>query len=239
MKAELLTTDPQAIAAFSTEELREQLSKGLTLVAENLFRTGLIWVELERRGENLAALRRGLYVYLPLIGSGRVDARAVVRFAGMPTLLRAISLLPVDEQVRLAKGGEVPLLMPDGTIKSLEPLRLTVSQVALVFAQGRIRPVLEQQELVDRRVDRALSKSLLRYDKRRQCFLIDRKPVPLAQIIGAMAKAEPVKGRPRATKTVKVEVALPESVLLSLQGGAERDLSGALLAAMRLAGMIA
>lgn len=235
----LIDSDPRSIQAMSTDELRAELARGLALVAENLFRCGLIWVELEKRGEDLAPLRRGIAVYLPLIGAGRVDARAVVRFAGTPALLRAVTLLPIEEQVRLGMGNTVPLVLEDGAVQATDPLRLTAPQINQVFAAGLIRSTAEQKEILSRRLNRAVKKTAVRYDRAKGGrFLINRQVVPMSQIIAAMAASEPAAKRKE--KMVKVEATLPESFLASLKLGAAeggRDFGAALLHAVRLAGM--
>jgi hypothetical protein len=151
MAIELLDTDPRRLAQLSTEELRAELARGLKLTAEHLFRLGQVWLELEGRGEDLSALRKGLAIYLPHIGSGRGDAHAVVRFAGSGLLMRAIAALPIDDQRRLAEGGTVPLVASDGESQAADPLQLSPIEVRRVFVNGRVRSVAEQKELCHRR----------------------------------------------------------------------------------------
>lgn len=239
MSDELIDQDGNGFKGKTTAELRAELARGLALVAENLFRTGQIWCELERRGEDLSPLRRGLNVYLPLIGAGRVDARAVVKFAGAPSLLRAVSLLPIEEQVRLAKDGTVPLVAEDGRPSSVEPLSLTAPQISQVFGTGQIRSCAEQKEIVARRAARTIKKVVVQYDRGKGGrFLIGRLVVLLSQILSAMAVSEPKR---RGEKMVKIEVELPESIVATLRiagDESKRGIGGALLAAMRLCGMI-
>lgn len=241
INAELINADPRIIGAMTTDELREELARGLTLVAENLFRTGQIWIELERRGEDLSDLRKGLAVYLPMIGTGRVDARTVVKFAGAPTLLRAVSLLPIEEQIRLSQGGTVPLVLEDCSLVPTEPLRLTAPQIAQVFNGGQIRSTAEQKEIIKRRQNKVIKKIAVKYDREKGRFLIGRQVVGLHQIIAAMTNAEPpAKGRAKE-KLATVEVKLPESVMLALKLSATdtgKPFADALLSVMRLAGMI-
>jgi hypothetical protein len=77
------------------------------LTSEYLLYLAAIWGELERRGEDLSDLKRGIGKYLPLIASGSVLADTVVAFAGEPATLRAVAALPPKEQERIVRGGGV------------------------------------------------------------------------------------------------------------------------------------
>lgn len=240
LTAEVIDYDPRVIQAMTTVELREELARGLTLVAENLFRTGQIWIELERRGEDLSDLRKGLAAYLPQIGTGRMDARVLVKFAGAPALLRAVSILPVDEQVRLATGGTVPLVAEDLSVVPTDPLRLTAPQVAQVFSAGQIRSTAEQKEILTRRAARTIKKTVVQYDRAKGGrFLVGRQVVLMSQLLSAMAVSEP--RRKAREKMVKVELELPEALVAQIRVAGDeskRDLGTTILAAMRFAGMI-
>src|SRR6185312_4651239 len=90
-----------------TPDLRAELARGLSLTADTLTRLGMVWQELERRGEDLADLRQGLAKTLPLIAAGRLAAEAVVAFAGRPSLLRALEGVPLERQRSLANGEPI------------------------------------------------------------------------------------------------------------------------------------
>ena len=148
----VITLDRTAITAASTEHLREQLASALTMTARHLQHLAAIWQELERRGEDLSALRRGIAQYLPLIAAGRLEAEAVVRYAGQAILLRALSELPVAQQRALLEDGAVPLARLDAEGNSQQesvPLdRLSVAQIRLAFAGNSLRPVQDQVRML-------------------------------------------------------------------------------------------
>lgn len=96
------------LAKASTEELRAELAAALKLTADHLVRLALVWAELERRGEDLSALKNGIGKYLPMIASGAVLAETVVAFAGEPLMLSRAAKLPVDEQRKAIEAGTVP-----------------------------------------------------------------------------------------------------------------------------------
>lgn len=87
-----------------------------------------------------------------MIASRRLDAEAVVRFAGNRSVLSAVATLPLEEQRQLAKGGTVPVVSAcdDGQYitQKIPASNLKPSQVKLVFDAGRIRPASEQQTLI-------------------------------------------------------------------------------------------
>lgn len=98
----------KALAKASTEELRAELATALKLTADHLVRLAMIWAELERRGEDLSALKNGIGKYLPMIASGAVLAETVVAFAGEPLMLSRAAKLPVEEQLKAIEAGTVP-----------------------------------------------------------------------------------------------------------------------------------
>ncbi|WP_457798082.1 hypothetical protein [Methylocystis sp. S23] len=142
----------QGLATADTETLRRELGRAMRMTAESLVYLAAIWHELESRGVDLSALRTGLSAYLPLIASGRADPEAVIAFAGQPTLMRAITQLPVDEQRRLAAGGAVRVVIqtPDGveSERDITPNLLSAAEVRRVFAPGAIRSPAEQSRLI-------------------------------------------------------------------------------------------
>ncbi len=113
--AELVS--PANLETWSTADLRRELARGIEVTAEHLRRLAAIWRELERRGEDLTSLRKGLAFYLPLIAADKVDAYLVSRFAGSGELLRIAATLPVGVQRELAReDAAVPLWAPSGAL---------------------------------------------------------------------------------------------------------------------------
>lgn len=104
--------DISNLRACSTVELKAELANALKLTAHHLTYLAAIWGELEKRGEDLSALKTGIGKYLALIASGSLLAEAVVAFAGEPMLLRRVSMLPLAEQKKAIENGSVPSLRP-------------------------------------------------------------------------------------------------------------------------------
>lgn len=135
------------LTEVSTPDLRAALARGLELTAETLTRLAMIWGELERRGEDLSDLRRGMGRLLPLIASGRLAAEAVVAFAGRPAVLRALDGLPLTEQRHLAAGEPLDVVDPTNPqeINRVPVALLPAPTVALVIFEGHVRSVQEQR----------------------------------------------------------------------------------------------
>jgi hypothetical protein len=136
-----------------TADLRAALARGLELTAETLTRLALIWGELERRGEDLRELRKGMARLLPLIAAGRLAAEAVVAFAGRPVILRALDGLPLAEQRHLAAGELVDVVDPTNPqeINRLPLTTLPALAISQVIFEGRIRSIQEQRMVLRER----------------------------------------------------------------------------------------
>ena len=143
-----------AVSSLTTAELRAELAKGLSLTVATLQRLAAIWAELERRGEDLRGLRKGIAAALPLIASGALVAEAVVAFASRPNVLRAIVGLPAEQQRELANGTPVSLVVPAGDrydVRQLPLSDMTTAQVRVAIGEGVIRDTEEQQAILDDR----------------------------------------------------------------------------------------
>ncbi len=99
----------EKLGIASTGELREALGRALSLTATYLTYIAAVWVELERRGEDLSTLKTGIGKYVAAIGAGTLLAETVVAFSGQPVLLSRAAKLPVVEQRRAI---EEPALIP-------------------------------------------------------------------------------------------------------------------------------
>lgn len=141
-----LTSD---IAGTTTAILKQRLAQQMELSAKHLTEMATIWSELERRGEDLSALRTGLTDYLPRIAAGQLDARAVVQFAGNRQLLRYLATLPLERQQSLIEHGEVELVLPESGERSPRKLvHLSGQEVTQVFGHGVVRTPKEQADLL-------------------------------------------------------------------------------------------
>jgi hypothetical protein len=210
--------DIQALDNISTQALREELARSLTLSALHLVRLAAIWSELERRGEDLTDLRSGLAVYLPMIASGRLDAEAVVRFAGNRSLLHQLLTLPIEEQRRLAQGGTVPVAIQDsggGYRVAQTPAYLLTARLAQrVFGDGHIRPPAEQAVFLETGSDeRKTPAPNIRYLADERVLQVGRRKIPWHEVITAIGSAP----RPQVDDPVSVSVLLTQDEHRSLR----------------------
>ena len=178
----------------STPELRQELARGLTLTAEHLTKLGVIWAELERRGEDLSELRHGLARTLPLIAAGRLAAEAVVAFAGRPAILRAIDGVPLDRQRAYAAGEEVDVINPTdpSTVHRVSLESLPAAAIRLVFAHGEVRsPQAQRLALSPRRREKPKAERSFRpaYDPESGIITVGNMRVKLQDMLSAFAAA--------------------------------------------------
>lgn len=178
------------LVSMTTAQLREELARGLTLTAETLYRLGMIWRELEDRGEDLSSLRHGLARTLPLIASGLLAAEAVVAFAGRPAILRAIQGVPLDQQRGLASGQTVEVALATNSQKTeLVPITsIPAGRLSAVFQDGAILPPSEQRVRMGRKKKIAIPEEperryQPRYDPAAGVIYVGRMPVRLADIL--------------------------------------------------------
>jgi hypothetical protein len=185
----------RSISAMTTEELREELARGLRLTADSLLRLAIIVKTLEERGEDLSGLRIGLLHHLRRIACGQVLPEIVVRYAGMPSLISVIGSLPLPDQRKLADGGSVELAVyaADGSItyRMADPLTMTRQQASQVFARDHIRSQAEQVLILEQQRSRAKGKTPqkigdLRIDKELGGVFVGRKFIPLADLAAAV-----------------------------------------------------
>ena len=136
------------IGSVSTQDLKSELARSLDITARHLDYLAKIWVELEKRGEDLSELRYGIMNYLPMIANRKIDSRLVVNYAGQKTLLAAISNLPIEAQSEIATSGYVTIVEIDSDGSKIEVQkklsRLSSKEVYQVFADEKIRSPDEQ-----------------------------------------------------------------------------------------------
>lgn len=194
---------PPELGSMSTQQLRTRLAQSLTLSARHLSYLAVIWAELERRGEDLSDLRTGLAAYLPLIAAGTLDAEAVVRFAGRPSVLRALAALPREQQSALTRGEPVHVLTVNavGEYESTDmPAHLlTPAQARMVFGDAGLRPVTEQRAMLESARVSAKRRTRpgaqrVRYDAASDTLRIGRASASVGEVIEAITSAS--KRRP-------------------------------------------
>ena len=142
------------LTRFSTKILRDELVKALVLSVQHISRLAAIWKELERRGEDLSDLRRGIGVYLKAVASGQLAPDALVAFSGQKTILDRISTLPIDTQRKLAAGDPVKIAtdVTGRSVRSLPVAEMTAAQVKLAISDGKIRDVAEQKAVLEAQI---------------------------------------------------------------------------------------
>lgn len=195
----MVLTLPRSAAELgnlSTQALRAELAKSLTLSARHLAYLAMIWRELENRGEDMSDLRTGLAIYLPQIAAGHLDAEAVIRYAGQPSLLRNIATLPIEQQRRLVAGEAVPVLTvgANGEYQqaALPAHTLTPAQARMVFDAGKLRSVDEQramfeaQRVAAKRRTRPGPDGRVRYDPKTDQIRIGRSAAPVGEVVAAI-----------------------------------------------------
>lgn len=186
------------IRNLDTDALRRELASALNHTARHLLYLASIWAELERRGEDLSALRSGINVYLPLIAAGSVVPEAVIRFAGNVTLLRAVTALPPDQQRKIAGGDPVLVAEKRGddfTHRMLPAHSLSFDQVRQVFGERCIRSEAEQIAVITAAkpaapVERVVKRGNFKADRERGVLLMGRtqlNPTPLAEALADLA----------------------------------------------------
>lgn len=190
---------PYELNSMSTQQLRTALAQSLTLSAQHLAYLALIWGELEKRGEDLSDLRTGMAAYLPQIAAGRLDAEAVIRFAGQPTVLRSLAGLPLQRQQALAKGEPVKVLTAtaDGSYTAAEmpAYTLTAAQARMVFDGDKIRSPDEQRATLESlRVSKTArarpgAQNRVRYDPKADVVRIGRSSATVGEVTAALAEA--------------------------------------------------
>ena len=57
--------DRETLTRVSLDDLRKMLASEIEITAHHISKMALIWAELERRGEDMTALRSGIARYLP------------------------------------------------------------------------------------------------------------------------------------------------------------------------------
>lgn len=188
------------VAILSTTDLRAELAAGLTLTAQTLMRLAFVWAELERRGEDLSDLRRGIAATLPLIAAGTLAAEAVVAFAGRPSLMRAMIGLPLERQRAIAAGEPVQLVTAAGdgeyAVKPMPAIALTAAQVRQVFSVGEIRDADEQEAVIEaRKIGRRRRKPeesdrhyRIRPDQDRKGIWVGKAFVGQVEVVAALAE---------------------------------------------------
>lgn len=149
---------PAALAEMSTDQLRQELVRSLTLTAAHYYRAGMILRVLQERGEDMSKINIPLVPFLLKIAYGQTVDKLVARYAGSPSHLERLSALPLADQSRIAEGQPVEMVVKkdDGeyAVELKDPIKMTRVQSLQVFGRGCIRDKAEQIiYLEDKRTD--------------------------------------------------------------------------------------
>lgn len=184
---------PESVRQLDTAALRELLASGITGMADSLARSALAWAELERRGEDLSDLRRGLTRYVPLIASAQLAAEAVVAYANRPTLLDALRGMPLAEQRALAAGRAVEVIDPadPSAVNAVPLVALPAAVIRLVVSDGQVRTPAQQRLAFRPRPKKEKSSRHFRprYDRETGAVQVGRMSVSLADLMVELSSA--------------------------------------------------
>lgn len=195
MTADVVTrTAPADLSAVPTEELVERFRRGVLATAAAVADLARLWAELHRRGADVSDLRGGILRWVPLVATAQLAPEAVLAFANRPTVLRALAGVPLAEQARLSKGGEVAVYVEGRDDPDMIPLtRLPATAVPLVIGDGFVRTPEEQRAAVlgrtpRKKADEGTGRTYRpRYDAATGVLHIGRMAVPLAEVMRAVA----------------------------------------------------
>ncbi|ECC3255689.1 hypothetical protein YD04_002146 [Salmonella enterica subsp. enterica] len=185
------------LSLVDTETLKRELTRGLEITARHLTYLAKIWRELERRGEDLSDIRRGLLAYLPQIAEERVAPEIVINYAGQKTLLTALSTLPIETQRTIAETGYVNTINDTGDEIAAPLNTLRAAEIDRIFdiRAGMIRSVDEQRDRVrpQQQTRRRPVTSIIGFDQQdgQELVVISGKRVRIDLLLHAIARKYP------------------------------------------------
>lgn len=137
-----MTTD---ITKLPTKKLWETFRGVLARTSDSIKELAVIWVELERRGEDLTPYRNPMFSYLPAVASGKLLPEVLVRFGAYPPVLDAVARVATPYQESLMRDGKVAVMHADGTTRMARVADMRISELRQVFSGGRIQEPHEQE----------------------------------------------------------------------------------------------
>lgn len=178
----------------STADLLKAFAKCTQQAGEALITGSKILCELERRGEKVGLLARGLFRQYRLLASGALDAEAASMLGGMQFALPFIATLPPKEQREIASGiKKIQVAAHDSSGKVViveRPItQMSQREVVGAFNDTGLRPLAEQKRIVaSREVDRRRSKSALaiRPDAATEELIIGQLRVPVSELVAPL-----------------------------------------------------
>lgn len=198
------------IQVASNDELMQLLSNTVMITSKYIWLLSKVWKELENRGVDLSHLRSGIAYYLPMIADAKIDASAVLAFAGQQLLLREISLMPIELQKSLASGDLVDLVeykqdTDEFVTKKIPVKSISSRHYSQIFDMGRVLSESEQIEYLmekqkkkkkkhGRVIGQPLKKKNLSYSEEKDAFYINNMGILFTDIIKGLSlkyKKEP------------------------------------------------
>lgn len=135
---------------FSTDELRARLAQLLTITVDALGELAEVWIELERRGDDLSSLRSGLMTYVRMIARKEIMPEAVVRYAGHRHIIDKLGVMPLQAQAKLLRKPEVEVVTHKGTVTRQLHL-LTPNEAEVALGPSGKRSLRAQRALIEQR----------------------------------------------------------------------------------------
>ena len=201
--SEIVKYSRDQLIQMSTHDIKEELTKVLTVTAENLAYMAMLWRELEERGEDLSGIKGGMMEYIQLIAAKRIDARLVVEYAGRKTLLNYLSKLSTSEQQKIIETGKVDIVIEnDGEYfhKSLSLVDADISQISQAFdpfSKSGLRSEAKQIEMMEAKASpKAIRKrriTKVEIDPKSKTLIAGGKNIMLESVLEAIEKAYNIK----------------------------------------------
>jgi hypothetical protein len=154
---QMTLSDPSLdLATLSNEAIVRLFENALKQIFMSVAEACLFWKELQRRGYDMAKLRR-----LPAaesirqVAEGILAKEAVAAFYGRNDILRAVAHLSIEKQIELVEVGQVEVYdktAGQDTHRLVEIPLLSAGEVRLVFDRDerRVRDASEQKVLLSR-----------------------------------------------------------------------------------------
>lgn len=219
--------NPTELGGMTNQELRTRLAQSVTISAKYLAYLAAVWNELEKRGEDLSDLRIGLTAYLPQIAAGRLDAEAVVKFAGQATVLQSLAQLPIEKQREIVRGVPIAVLTVNAAgeyeVARTPAHMLSASQARLVFNNGRIRTPDEQKttfesaRIAAKRRATPGPEGRVRYDPRTDLIRVGNASATVGEILAALDSVQAGGDNEEFTKSVLVKLTETNHRLLKIR----------------------
>lgn len=148
----------ETLRGLDSDELQRQLHEALRLTVEQVTKMAAIIRVLHERGFDLSELKLGLVKHLQKIAYGRLLPELFVRYQEYPLLVQRLEALGPDDQQRLIEAGEVELAQSEDADED-EPIRkpldrLGQKEIWQVFADGEVRSLAKQREVIRARNSR-------------------------------------------------------------------------------------